>query len=670
MFLTRKLLLLLLCLPLLASAQNGPAPVLSKDSLPHVFKGWKFYSGDDKAFATVDYNDSAWTLIPSSEEIKDTAGKKLFKGIGWLRCRFVLDSAAAEAPLAFQVKQRGASEIYLDGKLLTTYGSVNGKNSSEYYNPQSLPLVFSAGRGGHVLAVRYANWPVLGHNPVYTRINPGFRLTLADAYSAVEITSDQTIWFSTIMMTLVGIFTALFLLHFLFFLYNSRDKSNLLFSLFSLCLAGMFLTPVITGFSSDPGLSQIASYCIFFLAVLCCFSLSGFLNLLFARKKLRLKVISIICLATAVVYCCDVQGGFYALGILILTVALEAIVIILGAIIRRRPGARIIGAGLALLILFLVVLLTIILTSGGFVYNRQGAFGDAILILSVVAILSIPVSFSAFLARNFAALSKSLQKQLSQVQELSQKALEQEAEKQRLLESRQDELEKEVAARTAEVVQQHDALKIEKKKTDDLLLNILPEEVAEELKETGASAARLYENVSVLFTDFVDFTQHSEKRSPAALVAEIDTCFKAFDGITSAFGLEKIKTVGDAYIAVSGLPVTEVHHAQAVLGAALAIRDFMVQRRTAHPDAFNIRLGIHSGPVVAGIVGIKKFAYDIWGDTVNTAARMEQASEAARVNISATTYELVKHDFACEYRGELEAKHKGRMGMYFAEAKK
>jgi class 3 adenylate cyclase len=281
---------------------------------------------------------------------------------------------------------------------------------------------------------------------------------------------------------------------------------------------------------------------------------------------------------------------------------------------------------------------------------------------------------SAYLAHNFWALSRNLEIQLRQVRQLSLKSREQEAEKQRMLHDRQKELEHEVALRTREVLrqkeeieQQHIALKSEKKKTDDLLRNILPDEVAEELKQHGTSAARLYERVTVLFTDFADFTQLSERLSPEALVAEVDQCFKAFDGIIEKFGLEKIKTVGDAYIAVAGLPVSNARHAQVVVDAALAIRDFMDERRRSHPFAFHIRLGVHSGPVVAGIVGLKKFAYDIWGDTVNTAARMEQHGEVGKVNVSFATYELLQHEFSFTYRGELEAKHKGKMGMYFAE---
>lgn len=207
----------------------------------------------------------------------------------------------------------------------------------------------------------------------------------------------------------------------------------------------------------------------------------------------------------------------------------------------------------------------------------------------------------------------------------------------------------------------------EKQKSEKLLLNILPSEVADELKEKGNAEARQFDNVSVLFTDFVNFTKTAENLTPKQLVQELNECFTAFDNIMDRNGLEKIKTVGDAYLAVCGLPVFDSRHPQKAVQAALEIRDFMINR-SRQEKTFEIRIGIHSGSVVAGIVGIKKFAYDIWGDTVNTAARMEQSGEAGKVNISEITHQLVKDDFNCVYRGEIEAKNKGKMGMYFVES--
>jgi adenylate cyclase len=211
-------------------------------------------------------------------------------------------------------------------------------------------------------------------------------------------------------------------------------------------------------------------------------------------------------------------------------------------------------------------------------------------------------------------------------------------------------------------------LEEEKKRSEDLLLNILPSEVANELKSTGSAQAKQFDDVTVLFTDFVNFSRASEKMSPQELVNELDICFKAFDRIIGKYNVEKIKTIGDAYLAVSGLPLPDALHAENAVNVAIEINNFIETRKVQLGDkAFDVRIGIHSGSLVAGIVGLKKFAYDIWGDTVNVAARMEQNSEPGKINISQNTYELLKGKFNCTYRGEIEAKNKGKLGMYFVE---
>ncbi len=220
-------------------------------------------------------------------------------------------------------------------------------------------------------------------------------------------------------------------------------------------------------------------------------------------------------------------------------------------------------------------------------------------------------------------------------------------------------LEQRVEERTHELMS-------EKKKSDDLLANILPKEVADELKEQGFAKARQFENVSILFTDFVNFTHISEKLSPEALVAELDECFKAFDVIIEKNGLEKIKTIGDAYLAVSGLPVEDPQHAVKTTKAATEILQYMLDRQLSGKYVItDVRIGIHSGSVIAGIVGNKKFVYDIWGDSVNLASRMESASAPGKINISGRTYELLKGNFHCEYRGKIKAKNKGEVDMYW-----
>lgn len=218
---------------------------------------------------------------------------------------------------------------------------------------------------------------------------------------------------------------------------------------------------------------------------------------------------------------------------------------------------------------------------------------------------------------------------------------------------------------------QRNKIKKEKKRSDELLLNILPGEVANEIKLNGRSTPKTFSMVTVMFTDFKDFTRVSEHISAELLVAELDYCFSAFDKILPKYKIEKIKTVGDAYLCASGLPVSSFTHATDMVNAAIEIRNFMLERKKEKEVKgempFEMRIGIHTGPVVAGIVGVKKYAYDIWGNTVNLAARMEQHSEAGKINISGSTYELVKDKFKCIHRGKIEAKNKGEIDMFFVE---
>jgi adenylate cyclase len=212
-----------------------------------------------------------------------------------------------------------------------------------------------------------------------------------------------------------------------------------------------------------------------------------------------------------------------------------------------------------------------------------------------------------------------------------------------------------------------------KKRSDELLLDILPAEVAKELKATGASVARHIEQATILFTDFKGFTEASELLTPQELVEELDTCFKAFDAVITVRGIEKIKTIGDAYMAAGGLPRKVASGVGDVVSAALDMQAFMLKRKAERTalgrPAFDMRVGVHTGPVVAGIVGVKKFQYDIWGDTVNTASRMETAGEVGRVNISESTYREIaaQPGWVLTPRGKVQAKGKGELEMYFVE---
>jgi len=207
----------------------------------------------------------------------------------------------------------------------------------------------------------------------------------------------------------------------------------------------------------------------------------------------------------------------------------------------------------------------------------------------------------------------------------------------------------------------------EKKRSEKLLLNILPAETAKELKQYGKVDAVKFDQVTVLFTDFVEFSKIAEHAEPEQLVKSIDYYFKEFDQITTKFGLEKIKTIGDSFMCASGLPTANKAHARNAINAAKEMIELVDRVMNAKDGLshFAVRIGLHTGPVVAGIVGIKKWQYDIWGDTVNIASRMESRSEPGRINLSETTYHEIKNEFQCEYRGEIEVKNRGLLKMYF-----
>ena len=374
------------------------------------------------------------------------------------------------------------------------------------------------------------------------------------------------------------------------------------------------------------------------------------------------------------------KGSLYALGFSVILypyVWLSTIVYLVQGIGQKRWEARaVLITCLGPLVAYLLLLLGIVIFAAIDMKSVRNDLTGKLVEYFVAAIVYIyPLAPVFILARRNALNQRQLTDQLKSIQQLSDENIAKEKEKKEILEHQNEVLEREVLERTAEIVdqkdkieRQHDELKIEKEKSDELLRNILPVEVAEELKQTGASAARHFDNVTVLFADFVNFTTTGSELTPQELVHELDVCFRAFDQIVMERGIEKIKTIGDAYLAVCGLPVPDADHALKVMDAAKAILAFMKQRRLdpAH-KMVDVRIGIHTGSVVAGIVGVKKFAYDIWGDTVNTAARMQQASDPGKINISQATFELVRDRYNCTARGLVEVKGKGEMEMYFVD---
>lgn len=224
-----------------------------------------------------------------------------------------------------------------------------------------------------------------------------------------------------------------------------------------------------------------------------------------------------------------------------------------------------------------------------------------------------------------------------------------------------------------ELAQKNARIEEEQKRSDSLLLNILPSAIAQELKANNKVAARKYDQATVMFLDFKGFTNIAEQLSPELLVEELDYCFSNFDRIIGQYRIEKIKTIGDAYLCASGLSDKNSSPSDTVK-AALEIQDFLqhmkAERLNRGMPFFEARVGIHTGAVVAGVVGSKKFAYDIWGDTVNIAARMQEACEPGQVNVSESAYSLTKYEFEWQSRGRIAAKNKGDLEMYYVKGVK
>lgn len=646
---------------------------------PFIIEKW-LYSNTvaDVDGANPKLDDRRWDTVRSV----DAENLMRYTKPAWYRYHFTCGAEIIRTPLAFAIDQKGISEVYIDGKLIVKYGIYKSGSDAYGYNPQNEPVVFAlSDTGEHVIAVKYVNPFAVRNAERFDVYQAGFVFTVGKANELFSDNLGNYQGVTFVFMSLFGLFFALGLLHLFIYLFNRKEQAHISYSGFSLSIACIFFLAYLSNFANSANVLVIANFLQPVIWTILLLSLSRFIHELFPVKNRYRKWLAVgLALLTIILRLAGSDYDALVLVLLSFLVVIESLVLVIYALLKKHRGAKIIGFGI-LFTISVVSLLSIgvIFSSGNIDISNDTLTGKILLFFIALAIVSIPLSMSVYLAWEFNDINHNLKSQLVQVQRLSEKTIAQEKEKMEILEGQKEALESEVSLRTREVLQQkeeiekqHAALVVEKGKSDNLLLNILPGEIAEELKNKGHSEARLYENVTVLFTDFVNFTKLSEHMTPQEVVSEIDYCFKGFDEIISELGIEKIKTIGDAYLAVSGLPVANDQHAIRMVQAALKIREFMelykAERIELNKPYFDLRFGIHSGPVVAGIVGIKKFAFDIWGDTVNTAARMEQSGVPGKINISAATFELVKDSYHCQYRGLVDAKNKGAMDMYFVES--
>jgi adenylate cyclase len=657
------LLLYFVCVNVYAHSPNKVFKLV-KDSLPNYLGSeWKFNHNDSMDFNAIDYNDNHWIFTNSDLRDYDFFIKH-FKGIAWFRYTFRIDSTLKNIPLSISLQHFGASEIYLDNKLIQKFGEIKDSSNSIYFHPQETPVIFELDDTGvHVFAVRYANFDALSNVNKDNYNFSGFNFTISTSVHGIYHKIDTATTSTFISVLLFTIFLLLGLIHLFLFLFDRKTIYNLYLCVFMFSISYAFFLLFNYFNSSSPTSIIIQINTLKYVLIVGFFMLSLFLNKIFSFRNKK-RFYSLISLAVITIALAMLKISFYKITILLfyLFIVFESFYIIIKAIIDKQKGAKIIGFGVLFTgFYFILILSLIIINNDHFDFNDSTLSGLILIILAALAIVSMPISMTLYIGWSFAYVNKNLALQIEQTKILLEKNIEQEKEKVKLISSQNELLEHKVEERTKE-------LSIEKKKSDDLLLNILPQEIADELKSNGKSEAQQYDHVSVLFTDFVGFTSLGENLSPKELVKELNYYFTVFDEIIGKHGLEKIKTIGDAYMAVCGIPNADPMHAIKTTYAALEIMEFSnEQKKLGHP--FEIRIGINSGSVVAGIIGVKKFAYDIWGDTVNTAARLEQNSEAGKINISENTYELIKNEFKCDYRGKINAKNKGDIDMYFVNSK-
>lgn len=621
---------------------------------------WLIKGEDKPIFKALNFDDSQWELRESAVKAYDD------KGISWLRMKFKVAPHLLKTPICLDISQNGASEIYLDGELLDSVGVIGDGKPEVTEISKRFPKSFSVSDTGiHVIAVRYQNLPVVNtFNDIESNMLSGFlsafksfNTSFRDANLYYQKTIEKNFRNTNVLTALSGIFCALAFVHILLFCFYYKGWYNLYFGLYNLSIG--LICFFIYKMHTTLDIMQNVFYArgIFVTLIVFCTTLTGFTNTLFGRSRIRRIIMLGIGGFAFVASFIAPMISVLMVPLYLFAVLIESLFIIIRAMLRRERTAFIVGGGILACFAYVILLFFVSMLGKS---NPINNFVDTHTGKALIFILiSFPVSISAYLAYQFGKTNNSLQRQLAEVKRLSVRSLEQEHEKQQILESQKSILEDQVRSRTQD-------LQDEKQKSDELLLNILPQEVAEELKEYGSTKTRYHEEVSVIFTDFVNFTQNSEKWGAERMIKELHEDFTAFDHIMEKHGLEKIKTIGDAYLAVCGLPMKTANHAEQAIKAALDILVYVNEKaQLSEENALQIRIGIHSGPLVAGIVGVKKFAYDIWGDTVNTAARLEQNSAAGKINISESTYELVKDNYIFENRGLIEAKGKGAIPMYF-----
>ena len=390
---------------------------LSSDSLrlkPSGFAlntNWKFSETDDQQIAGRYFDDSKWkTLNPElliTSSVSET--NPSFNQPMWFRLSFTADTGITNLPLALNLTHPGASEIYLDGAKIASFGTVE-REKPIYYNPQDVPFTFYLPTAGeHVIAVRYTNAGAWKNHSKYAQDFAGFRMRIGFANQLIQAEKTRSVYYTFMCLLMVGIFVSLAISHLFLYIYHLASKSNLFFCLFCLGLAASFLIPFANRVSVYPEVELLNTYSTFFVKAINCYSLSGFINELFSNNKKRFRIITIFCTATLVFSFFNAYYGNLMFYVLLLLVSSEATLLTVRAMYKKVKGARIIGTGLLLFIVFLIAFSII-----KFHYSINDddialhSSGKLYMLMIVCIMLCLPISMSLYLAFNFAALNRSL----------------------------------------------------------------------------------------------------------------------------------------------------------------------------------------------------------------------------------------------------------------------
>lgn len=646
------------------NSQDIEIPIFKIDSISdeiELDKYWRYHAGDDTLWSAYNYKDHDWdTTVQTSINLLHIPEDK-FTGFGWFRLHLQIDSSLRNKTFALNIVQQGASEIYLNGVLINSVGVLGlPENKEETTNPKTLPYLISFNSTTtYILAIRYSNLHAHDHLKKYRESEAGFQISILPHETAIS-RIEGAVYGTYLVFALFMIFLILGLVHFLLYLYYRKQKSNLYYSIFMILFSAMIYSIFLqNGISENPQFILKVSFIMSLIFPLFFIPLAGLVYNLFTERMPKIFWATIgIAIILSLMYYLNINILVYFYVGFVLLLWIEVTRVVIRAMIKKIDGAWIIGIGVLFFILFFTIIMLYIIRYGGITFGDMSVSSIIFGFITIAAVLSIPISMSVYLARDFAQTNIKLEEQLAQVKILSAKTIKQEREKQRILENQKEKLEAMVVERTKELAQ-------EKEITEELLLNTLPLKVVNELKENGKSEPESFDNVTVYFSDIVGFTNISSKLEPSALISELSDMFTVFDDIMTKYQCERIKTIGDAYLAVSGMPLKNEHHAENMINAASEIRSYLEERNKTTKVKWRIRIGIHSGKVVGGIVGIRKYIYDVFGDTINTASRMESNSEAMRINVSEATFNILKDKFSFIEREAIEVKGKGKMKMYF-----